>query len=75
MIAPAQDQDYRKGTAEVKKVDFNDSVPLTEEEDEETLAAIDRGIKAADEGRVVSSEEARRRMQEWLTKSSSPKTR
>jgi hypothetical protein len=45
--------------AEVKKVDFNDPVPLTEEEDEETLAAIDRGIKAADEGRVVSSEEVR----------------
>ena len=67
--------DYRKRMAEVKKVDFNDPAPLTEEEDEDTLAAIDRGIKAADEGRVVSSEEARRRMQEWLIKSSSPKTR
>ena len=49
----------------------------TEEEvevDEETLAAIDRGIKAADEGRVVPLEEVRRRMQEWHTKSSSRKT-
>jgi len=49
----------------------------TEEEvevDEETLAAIDRGIKAADEGRVVPLEEVRRRMQEWNTKSSSRKT-
>jgi hypothetical protein len=62
VIAPGQDQDYRKGMAEVKKVDFNDPVPLTEEGDEETLAAIDRGIKAADEGRVVSSEEVRRRL-------------
>ena len=61
--------------AEVKKIDFNDPVPLTEEEDEETLAAIDRGLKAADEGRVVPLEEVRRRMQEWLTKSSSPTTR
>jgi predicted transcriptional regulator len=49
----------------------------TEEEvevDEETLAAIDRGIKAADEGRVVPLEEVRRRMQEWPTKSFSRKT-
>ena len=49
----------------------------TEEEvevDEETLAAIDRGIKAADEGRVVPLEDVRRRMQEWNTKSSSRKT-
>ena len=49
-------------------------VPMTEEEDEATLAAIDRGIKAADEGRVVSLKEVRRRIQEWLSKSSSPKT-
>ncbi len=49
-------------------------VPMTEEEDEATLAAIDRGIKAADEGRVVSLKEVRRRIQEWLSKSSSAKT-
>jgi predicted transcriptional regulator len=42
--------------------------------DQETLAAIDRGIKAADEGRVVPLEEVRRRMQKWHTKSSSRKT-
>ena len=50
-------------------------VPLTDEEDEATLAAIDQGIKDADEGRVVSLEEARRRIQEWLSKSSSRKNR
>jgi predicted transcriptional regulator len=38
------------------------------EEDEETLAAIDRGIKAADEGRVVSLEEVRRMIPEWIRK-------
>lgn len=48
---------------------------ILDEEDEATLAAIDRGIKAADEGRVVSSEEARGRLREWLTRSSSQKTR
>jgi predicted transcriptional regulator len=60
--------------AEVKKQDFNESAPILDEEDEATLAAIDRGIKAADEGRVVPFEEARQRMSRWLTKSSSPKT-
>ena len=61
--------------AEVKKLDFNEPAPILDDEDEATLAAVDRGIKAADEGRVVPSEEVRKRMQEWLTKSSLPKTR
>ena len=38
------------------------------EEDEETLAAIDRGIKAADEGRTVSLEEASQMISEWARK-------
>jgi predicted transcriptional regulator len=59
----------------VKKEDVNESAPILDEEDEATLAAIDRGIQSADEGRVVPLEEARSRMHRWLTKSSSPKTR
>jgi predicted transcriptional regulator len=58
-----------------KKVDFDEAAPVLDEEDEATLAAIDRGIKAADEGRVVPMEEVRRQMKMWLTRSSSPKTR
>jgi predicted transcriptional regulator len=50
-------------------------VPMTEEEDDATLAAIDQGIQDADEGRVVSAEEARQRVQQWLSKSSTPKKR
>lgn len=61
--------------AEVKKLDFNEPLPILDEEDEATLAAIDRGIKAADEGRVVPLKEVRQRTKKWLTKSSSPKTR
>ena len=61
--------------AEVKNREVAEPDPILDEEDEATLAAIDRGIKAADEGRVVSFEEARRRLREWLTRSSSPKTR
>jgi len=61
---------------EVKKSGLDDDcAPILEEEDEATLAAIDRGIKAADEGRVVAHEEVRKRMQQWATKSSTPMTR
>ena len=60
---------------ESRRIDFDDPSPVLDEEDEETLAAIDRGIKAADEGRVFPLEEVRERMKQWLTKSSSPKTR
>ena len=61
-----------KDMAELK---LDHPVPMTDEEDKATLAAIDRGIKAADEGRVVSLKQARQRIQKWLSKSSSPKTR
>jgi predicted transcriptional regulator len=58
-----------------KQIDFDKPAPILEDEDEATLAAIDRGIKAADEGRVVPLEKVRQLMKTWLTKSSSPKTR
>ena len=62
--------------ADAIKLSFEgDSSPILDQEDETTLAAIDRGIKAAEEGRVVSLEEVRQRMEQWNTKSSLPKTR
>jgi predicted transcriptional regulator len=54
---------------------LNHPVPITEEEDEATLAAIDRGIKDIEEGRVFSLAEARQRIQQWLSKSSSRNNR
>ena len=60
----------------VEKLDFDaDPNAIRCELDEATLAAIDRGIKSADEGRVVTLEEAYQRMEQWTTKSSSLKTR
>lgn len=51
------------------ELNFDRPVPeLTQEEDAETLAAIDRGIRDAEEGRVVSLEQARHRLQKWLSK-------
>ena len=41
----------------------------------ETAAAIERGIRAADEGRVVSGEEVRKRIPLWISKLSTPNRR
>jgi predicted transcriptional regulator len=49
-------------------LDLNQSIPLTDEEDSETLAAIDRGIQAANEGRTVSIDEVRKMIPNWISK-------
>ena len=52
-----------------------DPMVSTEEEvdvDAETAAAIDCGIRAANEGRVVSSEEVRKLVPRWISKFSTP---
>ncbi len=51
-------------------VDLKLQEPVTEEVevDAETLAAIDRGIKAADEGRTVSLDEVRQMIPRWISK-------
>jgi predicted transcriptional regulator len=57
--------------------DLKLQVPVTEEVevDADTLAAIDRGIKDADEGRTVSLEEVRKMVPEWISKFESRKPR
>ena len=61
--------------AEVKKLDFDNPPPLVDEEDEETLAAIDEGIRDAEAGRTVPIEEVRKLLPQWITASSSRKER
>jgi predicted transcriptional regulator len=55
-----------------------DPMVSTEEEvevDAETAAAIDRGIRAADEGRAVSNDEVRKLIPQWISEFSTPNRR
>jgi predicted transcriptional regulator len=61
--------------ARVSRIDFDDPVPSDEEEDEETLAAIEEGIRDAEAGRIVPIEEVRKLLPKWTTASSSPTER
>ena len=61
---------YGQGMADAK---FDPVPELTEEEDAETVAAIELGMKDAREGRVVSLEDARRYIDQLLLNSSLPK--
>ena len=45
------------------------------EVDQKTLDAIDRSIRAADEGSLVSSEEVRKLIPQWISKFSTPNQR
>jgi len=61
--------------ANTKKVEFDSPVPVTQDEDEETLAAIDEGIRDAEAGRTVPAEQVRKRLPQWTTASSTRKER
>jgi predicted transcriptional regulator len=59
--------------AKVSRIDFDNPASLDEEEDEETLAAIDEGICDVEAGRTVPIEEVRKLLPQWITASSSHK--
>jgi len=61
--------------AKASRIDFDDSASILDEEDEETLAAIDEGIRDAEAGRTVPIEEVRKLLPKWITASSSRKVR
>jgi hypothetical protein len=58
---------YDKPMAKVKKFELEIPAPILDEEDEETLAAIDEGIRDAKAGRTVPGEEVRKRLRKWIT--------
>lgn len=57
----------------VKEFEFEKSLPVLDEEDEETLAAIDEGTRDADAGRTVPADEVRKLLPQWITASSTRK--
>jgi len=61
--------------AEAKPDDLFVSTEEEVEVDAETAAAIERGIKDADEGKVVSSDEVRKLIPQWISKFSTPNRR
>jgi predicted transcriptional regulator len=66
---------YHLGVAKVNKFEFENPVPALEDEDEETLAAIDEGLRDAEAGRTVPAEEVRKLLSQWITASSTRKGR
>jgi predicted transcriptional regulator len=60
---------------EPKKLEFIEANSIPDAEDKATLAAIDEGIKAADEGRVVPEEEVRKLIPQWISKFSTQTSR
>ena len=66
---------YREAMARASRIDFDVPAPIDEEEDEETLAAIDEGIRDAEAGRTVPIEAVRKLLPTWITASSSRKER
>jgi hypothetical protein len=58
---------YDKPMAKAKKFELESTAPILDEEDPETLAAIDEGIRDAKAGRTIPAEEARKRLPRWIT--------
>jgi predicted transcriptional regulator len=58
---------YDKPVAKAKKFELESPAPILDEEDKETLAAIDAGIRHAKARRTVPAEEVRTRLPEWIT--------
>lgn len=52
-----------------ERFELDEPPPATEELDQQTFAAIEEGIRDADAGRLVSSEEVRKMLPKWITKS------
>jgi predicted transcriptional regulator len=61
--------------AKAKEFEFEKPVPVSDDEDEGTLAAIDEGIADAKADRTVTVTEVRKLLPKWITGSSSRKER
>jgi predicted transcriptional regulator len=69
------DEDKMAHMGKVKDYDLERPAPVVNDEDEETLAAIDEGLRDADAGRSTTIDKVRRILPRWITASSSRKER
>ena len=74
-LALQADPDYHASMEELKQLELDQPAFAEDDEDEETLAAIDEGIRDAEAGRTVTSGEARTMLAKWITDSSTRKDR
>ena len=74
-VSSATHPGYDELMAKAKKFDLENPAPVLDEEDEETLAAIDEGIRDAETGRVVPAERVRELLPKWITASSTLRRR
>lgn len=56
-----------------KDSDFEKPVPVDDDEDEATLAAIDEGIADAKAGRTVPAGQVRKLLRTWISESATRK--
>jgi predicted transcriptional regulator len=61
--------------AKAKKFEFENPALAVDDEDAETLAAIDEGIRDAEAGRTIPAEEVRKLLPKSITASSTRKGR
>lgn len=57
------------------KIEIGGEISELRDEDAETLAAIDEGVRDAEVGRTIPAEEVRTRLPKWITTSSIRKGR
>jgi hypothetical protein len=74
-VASTQNPVYDETMAKANKFDLENPAPILDDEDEETLAGIDEGIRDADAGRVAPPEKAREVLAKWTTNSATRKKR
>ena len=60
--------EYYDTVSKAKKFEFENSAPV-DDEDQETLAAIDEGLRDAEAGRTIPAEEVRKLLPQWITDS------
>ena len=61
--------------AKSKKFDLESPAPVDAHEDEDTLKAIDEGMRDGEAGRTVPAEQVRGLLHKWTTASSTRKGR